>query len=108
MEVIRESTLRELAQAQMIERVRLLGQEGGYVIRAQCGQIYRTLCSSRGEVRVFTLESASNLLRDIGIPRFEVDAERYQRGRIRKPRPDRAEALRKTRTRPRQATLSIS
>lgn len=46
-----------------------------------------------------------DFLRQVGIEMFEVDARFYQPGRIRKARPDRAEALRKTRTTPRQQEL---
>jgi hypothetical protein len=64
------------------------------------------LGNSRGNLRQFaSLNTAVDFLRRVGVARFEVDAEEYERGRTRKPRPDRAEALRGTRTRPRQQSL---
>lgn len=102
---VRETTLRELVMSGTIAGAIVVGQQGGYSIEVQCGAAVRTLATSRGEVRLFTLERASAFLSALGITRFEVDATHYQPGRLRKPRPDRAEALRRTRTRPIQETL---
>lgn len=102
---VKETTLRELVMSGTIAGACAVGQQGGYAIEVQCGSSVRTLATSRGDVRLFTLERASAFLTTLGITRFEVDATRYQPGRLRKPRPDRAEALRKTRTRPVQEPL---
>ncbi|MFP3586379.1 hypothetical protein SCB29_22340 [Paraburkholderia sp. SIMBA_055] len=102
---VRETTLRELVMSGTVSGACATGQQGGYSIAVQCGSGVRTLATSRGDVRLFTLERASAFLSGLGIMRFEVDATHYQPGRLRKPRPDRAEALRKTRTRPTQEPL---
>src|SRR3569833_3381538 len=97
---IKETTLRELVAAGSIASVCVVGQNGGYAVTVRCGTAESTLASTRGDVRLFTLDSASTFLRALGLFRFDVDSTNYEPGRLRKPRPDRAEALRKTRTRP--------
>jgi hypothetical protein len=102
---MREQTLKELVRAGFVGSAMVVGQKGGYGVVIHHGTAQTALATSRGEARVFTLESAARFLRQIGISKFEVDASQYEPGRIRKARPDRAEALRKTRTTPRQANL---
>lgn len=102
---IRENVLREFVEAGSIDAALVIGEIGGYRIAVHFGSEQRTLATSRGDVRLFSLETAARFLREIGFPKFVVDVREYQQGRIRKPRPDRAEALRKTRTRPRQGVL---
>lgn len=66
----------------------------------------RTLLTSRDKIRLFaSLDTAAAYLRNVGLERFEVDTSKYVPGRLRKPRPDRAEALRRTRTSMRQQPL---
>jgi len=70
------------------------------------GSVEKNLVTSRGEVRLFAnLNTAVNFLRQQGLTRFQVDATNYEPGRLRKARPDRAAALRNTRTSPRQPEL---
>lgn len=107
MDTIRESTLRELAAAGSVDRVRLQGQRGGFSIVLTCGAVERVLATVRGEVRLFSLSSAALFIRDLGVSRFEVDVTNYELGRLRKPRPDRAAALRATRTNPIQSHLAL-
>lgn len=102
---MREQTFRELVSAGLVESVVVVGQRGGFGVCIRHGVSESLLSTTRGEPRQFTLDSAANYLRQMGFTRFEVDASNYVPGRIRKPRPDRAEALRKTRTVPRQAVL---
>lgn len=102
---IKENTLRELAGAGSIRNACLIGQYGGFVITVRYGELERQLASTRGDVRLFSLKNATDFLRGIGVVRFEVDSTNYEPGRLRKPRPDRAEAMRKTRTKPRQEAL---
>jgi len=102
---IKETTLRELVTAGSVASVCVVGQNGGYAITVRCGTAESILASTRGDVRLFTLDRASTFLRALGLFRFNVDSTDYEPGRLRKPRPDRAEALRKTRTRPIQETL---
>src|SRR5690349_1080862 len=100
---LREGTLRELVNIGAVSGVRLVGGKGGFALQVACAGIDRTLGSTRGVVRQFaSLNTAVDFLRRFGIERFEVDASGYQAGRTRKPRPDRAEALKRTRTRPQQ------
>jgi hypothetical protein len=67
-----------------------------------------TLITSRGKVRLFaSLDTAAALMKDIGLSRFQVDMAGHQPGRLRSPRPDRAEALRLTRTRMQQQPLGF-
>lgn len=102
---IKEGTLRELVQAGSIERTRVIGGIGGYAIELTYGSSARHLLSTRGELRRFTLSNAAKFLGALGIHKFEVDTTDYEEARLRKPRPDRAEALRRTRTRLTQASL---
>jgi len=70
--------------------------------------IEKTLVTSRGQVRLFaSLGTAGLFIRDLGISRFEVDMSQYQPGRLRSARPDRAVALRLTRTKMQQQPLSF-
>lgn len=103
---IKEPTLRELIAASSVESALVVGQKGGFAIRLRYGLIERNLATARGEVRVFAnLNTAASFLRKRGITKFEVDATEYEPGRLRKARPDRAAALRNTRTNPRQTEL---
>lgn len=104
-DVIKDPTLRELIEARVIEAACVAGQPGGYIITVQQGHHARTLVTSRGVPRLFTLDNASKYLCGVGLPRFLVDASGFVPGRIRKPRPDRAEALKKTKSVPRQSVL---
>ena len=102
---MRQQTLRDLVAIGRVTSATVVGLRGGYGIAVRDGPVQRLLATSRGETRLFTLEAATRFLRDVGLPRFEVDASNYEPGRLRKPRPDRAEALRRTRTNPHQPTL---
>ncbi|MFM0335042.1 hypothetical protein [Paraburkholderia fungorum] len=105
MQIIKETTLRELQQAESVASVLVRGLTGGYALVIRCGDNERLLATTRGETRLFSLESAGRFLRELGISKFEVDTSEYEPGRLRKARPDRAAALRKTRSTPVQATL---
>ena len=71
-------------------------------------EVHRVLGTSRGPVRRFgSIDTVGLFLRDLALHRFSVDLADYQPGRVRGPRPDRAEALRKTRTSPKQAQLLL-
>lgn len=103
--MIKEPALRELIDARVIDGACVAGQPGGYIITVRQGRHARTLVTTRGAPRLFTLDNASKYLCGIGLPRFLVDASGFVPGRIRKPRPDRAEALKKTKSAPRQGVL---
>ncbi len=103
---IRETTLRELLDTRSISSVSAIGQEGGFTIAVYCGNTKRVLGSTRGSVRVFSnLTSLATFLKGLGVSAFAVDAQHYAPGRIRPPRPDRSEALKRTRTKPQQTEL---
>lgn len=104
-QTIKEATLRELVGTNSINKACLIGQGGGYAITVHCGKVERLLANTRGEVRLFKLNNAAEFLRNIGLEKFEVDSTNYTPGRLRKARPDRAEAMRKTRTKLRQKAL---
>lgn len=105
-EAIRETTLRELAEANSIRSIAAVGQHGGFAITVQYGVVERALSSMRGGVRLFpNLTTLATFLQKLGITRFEVDTAHFVPGLVRPARPDRAEALRRTRTRRQQASL---
>lgn len=106
MEIITQQALRELLAAGTTIAVRVEGQKGGYRIAVRYGTAERLVCSTRQAARVFaSLDTATSFLRRLHLATFEVDASGFEPGRLRKARPDRAEALRNTRTRPRQGAL---
>lgn len=103
---ITEVTLRELIAAGTIENAYLIGQQGGFSVTIRCGKAERTLGNTRGGKKVFaSLDTAVPYLKRLGITLLTVDASKFEPGRLRKPRPDRAAALKKTRTLPRQQDL---
>lgn len=106
---IREQVLRELvAAATGIVGTTVEGQPSGYSVLVHVGEAMRTLATSRGGVRLFaSLDTASGYLRELGIDRFDVDMRGYKPGRLRRARPDRAEALRRSRTKMRQQYLEL-
>ena len=105
---LRETTLRELAASGALRRVSAIGQVGGFAVTVLCGtaETETLLASTRGEVRIFpNLTTLAAHLRRLGIDQFEVNTAGYEPARVRKPRPDRARALRRTRTNPVQPRL---
>jgi hypothetical protein len=102
---IKESTLRELVEANPELSACVVGIRGGYVILLRYGIVERQLASTRGGVRLFTLDNASKFLRDVGLKKFVVDATDYEHARMRKARPDRSEAMKGTGTKLRQQNL---
>jgi len=106
MQTIKEITLRELVEASSVRSACVVGQPGGFAVTVRYGEAEKMLASSRGDFRRFaSLNTAAEFLRKLGIMKFEVDATNYEPGRLRAPRPDRAEALRRTRTKPKQMTM---
>jgi hypothetical protein len=103
---IREPTLRELIEANSIRSAYVVGQKGGFAVAFRYAMTERFLASTRGGIRIFSnLTTVATYLRKLGVSRFDVDTANYEPGRLRPARPDRAEALKKTRTRLRQADL---
>ncbi len=104
-QTLNESNLRTLVEVSPNCVVCAIGAPGGYSLMFTIGELQRTLANSRGVVRLFSLESAANFLSAMGVHRFEIDTSSFRPGRLRKPRPDRAAAMRNTRTRPLQDSL---
>lgn len=105
-DTIRENTLRELVESSSIGSTSVVGQHGGFSVTVRCGKTQKVLGSTRGGVRLFpNLTSLATFLRGLGISRFEVDTAQYSPARVRPPRPDRTEALKRTRTKPHQPDL---
>lgn len=113
LEAIAEATLRELCASGAELRPTVLAvPDGGFALVFAYGEeardIRRVLGTSRGPVRRFgSIDTAGFFLRELGFSCFPVDLAAYQPGRVRGPRPDRAEALRKTRTSPKQVELLL-
>jgi len=106
METVKEEFVRELAESGSLTAATAIGRPGGFTLSVRYGATERLLGSTRGAVRLFSsLTTLAVRLRAMGISKFEVDSALYAPGRVRPPRPDRAEALRATRTKPRQTEL---
>lgn len=97
MQNVREAVLRELVEAVPGTTARVVGLRGGFALVFKSGAAERMLAGTRGNVRIFAkLDTACDFLRDrLNFSFFEVDASKLERVRLRKARPDRAEALRK-------------
>jgi len=105
---IKEPVLREIVQASADVSARIVGKENAFFVIAQLASGEKTVMTTRGNTRLFaSLDTAAAFIGDLGLIRFEVDISHYTGGRLRAPRPDRAEALRNTRTRLRQQPLGL-
>jgi len=105
---IRESVLRELIEASAEITARVVGKDNAFIILVRLASGEKTLVTSRGRIRLFaSLNTAASFLGDLRLVRFEIDISHYRPGRLRGPRPDRAEALKLTRTRLRQQPLGL-
>jgi hypothetical protein len=103
---IKEAALKELVDASSINGATVRGQHGGFAVCIKCGSNDKTLVTARGRARLFgSLDTAMGFLRRLGVFRFEVDASAYERALLRSPRPDRAEALKHTKTKLIQSKL---
>ena len=108
MTTIKEPVLRELIDAAESVSAVVSGRECGFGVVLHLGTSERTLATSRGEVRLFaSLDTASSFMKDVGLERFQVDMSGYQPGRLRSARPDRAEAMRLSRTKMQQQDLEL-
>jgi hypothetical protein len=102
---IKESVLRELIDSHSVNSICAVGQAGGFAIAIRYSDVERLLANSRGDVRLFSLSSAARFLQDLGFEKFEVNTSEFEPGRIRKARPDRSEAMKRTRTKMQQPSL---
>ena len=113
-EMLPEASLRELCAAGASIRVAVCAMnDGGFVVRVSYGTAndapaQKVLRTVRGSVKRFgSIDTVALYLKELGCPAFEVDMASYQPGLVRPPRPDRSEALRKTRIGPRQASFPL-
>ncbi|SRR5260221_1817484 len=105
---IKEIVLKELVGASAGVNARIIGKQNGFQIILQFISGEKTLINSRGDIRLFaSLDTAASYVGDLGLLQFEVDISHYKAGRLRRPRPDRAEAMRKTRTKLHQQSLGL-
>lgn len=105
---MKEGMFRDLLAAKVGHEVTIRGVRHGFQIGVLVGNEEKTLCTSRETVRKFaSLDTACNYLRSFGLIHFAVDLQNYVPGRLRKPRPDRAAALRNARTTMRQESLVL-
>ena|ERR1700727_158379 len=94
---ITESMLRHLVEASAEINIRIVGKDNALLIFIRIASGEKSLITTRRSVRVFaSLDTAAAFLGEIGILNFAVDISHYRRGRLRSPRPDRAEALKRT------------
>lgn len=113
LESVTEATVRELCSSGMqMSPIVVAAPEGGFALVFSYGasgrEVLRVLETSRGPVRRFgSIDTAAAFLRELAVQQFSVDLADYQTGRVRGPRPDRAEAMRRTRSSPKQATLLL-
>jgi len=85
-----------------------MGKGSGFAVVVTLGSAEKILMTSRGRTRLFaSLDTAATFVKDIGVSQFEVDVSRYEPGRLRSARPDRAAALRLTRTRMHQEIMEF-
>jgi len=107
-DTIKEPLLRELIAAAEDVTAMVSGRQQGFALLFRVGVAERTLATSRGSIRLFaSLDTAGTFVRGLGIPRFEVDMTSHQPGRLRQARPDRAAAMRQTRTKLKQQPLEF-
>jgi hypothetical protein len=95
-ETIDHGTLSRLAAAGVVHSAHVVGHEGGWGIVVKYGTTERALAAQRSQqIRIFRkLETLVDYLKEIGISRFDVDAENYDpRSGTERKRPDRAAAL---------------
>ena len=105
---VRETVLRELISVSEAPTATILGTHSGFTLQFRVGSAEKVLATSKGSIRLFaSLDTASTFVKDLGIARFLVDMSGFQPGRLRPPRPDRAEAMRHTRTKLRQQELEL-
>ena len=107
-QLIREPVLRELIEVAEGVSATISGRERGFALVVHIGSSDKLLATSRGPIRLFaSLDTASAFVRDLGLTRFEVDMSGHQPGRLRSARPDRAEAMRLSRTKMQQQDLEL-
>lgn len=100
------AAFRTLVASKELGSVKAIGMKGGFTLGISGAAGRWRLSNAKGEPRTFaSLNTLSDFLRSCGVTDFEVSASTYEKGRLRKARPDRSAALKKTRT---QSTLELT
>ena len=96
LQFVTDAMLRDLVAAGVVESITATGRAGGFEVVVKFGNVERALGNARGAGKVFaSLDTVANQLLRLGIKEFVVKAAGYKPGRVRGPRPDRAEAMRR-------------
>jgi hypothetical protein len=97
-DTIDHTTLMRLVEAGAVRSAHVVGQPGGWGVIVKYGMVERPLAAQRSrEVRIFRkLETLVSYLKEIGLPRFDVDAANFDPDTLKetRKRPDRAAAMR--------------
>lgn len=106
---VTETALRHLIDMEAVKSVTVVGVARGFTVDLSSGTgTPKRLTTVRGKARHFaSLDTAGTFLKGLGVTNFSVEMSGYQPGRLRGARPDRAVALRNTRTRFRQQELLL-
>lgn len=98
-ETIDHQTLSRLVEAGAVRGATVIGQPGGWGVVVQYGMTERAIAAKRGPVRVWRrFETLANYLKDMGLYRYQVDAENFSSESLREStpkRPDAAERMRR-------------
>ncbi len=90
LQTIDHTTLSKLVEAGVVHAASVVGQSAGWGVVVRYGMIERPLAARRGGVRTFRkLDTVMDYLKNLGIPRFDVDAANFD-----------AQAMKATRARP--------
>lgn len=96
-QLVTDATLRDLVAAGVIQAVTASAKDGGFEIIVRFGNAERVLGNAKGEPKLYaSLDTIAVQLLKLGINSFVVSAAGYSPGRVRGPRPDRAEAMKRT------------
>jgi hypothetical protein len=99
-DIIDGKAVQSLVAARAVRGATVLGQKGGWAILIRYGALERAVAAQRArKPRLWrNLASAAAFVRDeLGVARFEVDAQAYEPDPGARRRPDQAERLRKQR-----------
>lgn len=99
-EIIDGKAVQSLVEAHAIRGATVLGQRGGWAVLVRYGALERAVAAQRARTpRLWrNLTTAAAYVRDeLGLARFEVDAQAHEPDAGRRRRPDQAERLRQQR-----------
>ena len=99
-EIIDGRAIKTLAEARALQGATILGRPGGWAVVVRFGGAERTVAAQRAhKARLWrNLSTAATYVsKELGLPRFEVDAANHQPDAIERKRPDSSERLRRQR-----------